>query len=71
MVSRSTQNTNLSYKIPSFPKIGGVRYRRWSVASATADGDMRHTNTSDSNPHLSLYADTVIGEEVLDQKYEV
>ncbi|CDS39531.1 H:Cl exchange transporter 7 [Echinococcus multilocularis] len=70
--------SQLITNIISFPQISrltrsnGIRFRRLSTgagASVTGNSDGSRS-TSESTARLSFYADTVIGEEVLDQKYE-
>ncbi|KAM7542895.1 hypothetical protein Aperf_G00000006787 [Anoplocephala perfoliata] len=55
--------------IKAFSQDGGIRYRRWNGIATEADSNTEYVDIQPTQ-HLSIYADAVIGEEVLDQKYE-
>lgn len=73
MPSRLTNNIASFPEIPRLTQLNEIRFRRWDGgASASVNGNSDGSRiTDESTTQLSFYADTVIGEEVLDQKYEV
>ena len=71
MGSPPTSDINSLTKITGLTRSGQIRYRRLSSNGSPIGDTTRSSVVSDSIRRVSIYADTVIGEEVLDQKYEV